>query len=310
MPKPIFGIDSEKEPLTLDGFEIERPGFERREEEVERIPMDFAPYSNNNVVAMMKMMNYLPRMNLGKTMKKPNIQDPIIPTATPPFGLGYKPIDDDLLEMEVRKITRAKAKAKGLPCPPKPLKPYTPTLNRKFVKAGDSQCYWGFHEPRFDPKTRTMMPGFELQFDCNNNQRPKLEKEDTNWVPTDWADYMNPDAMTMLLGDAICYIEEEKYWETCQHALKSLYEARTMMRTRKGEKPLVIIMKVAMARVIVVVIAVVVTMETVKMIAIVTVKATTVKTMIANIVAMTRVNSLVIEKMKIKGYTMKTMIIM
>ena len=106
MPKPIFGIDSEKEPLTLDGFEIERPGFERREEEVERIPMDFAPYSNNNVVAMMKMMNYLPRMNLGKTMKKPNIQDPIIPTATPPFGLGYKPTDDDLLEMEVRKMTR------------------------------------------------------------------------------------------------------------------------------------------------------------------------------------------------------------
>ena len=27
--KPIFGIDSEKEPLTLDGFEIERPSFER-----------------------------------------------------------------------------------------------------------------------------------------------------------------------------------------------------------------------------------------------------------------------------------------
>ena len=52
MPKPIFGIDSEKEPLTLDGFEIKKPTFERREEEVEKIPMDFAPYSNNNVVAM------------------------------------------------------------------------------------------------------------------------------------------------------------------------------------------------------------------------------------------------------------------
>ena len=36
VPKPIFGIDFEKEPLTLDGFEIERPSFERREEEVER----------------------------------------------------------------------------------------------------------------------------------------------------------------------------------------------------------------------------------------------------------------------------------
>ena len=44
---PIFGIDSENEPLTLDGFEIEKPSFERRQEEVEKILMDFAPYNNN-----------------------------------------------------------------------------------------------------------------------------------------------------------------------------------------------------------------------------------------------------------------------
>ena len=87
-PKPIFGINSEKEPLTLDGFEIERPIFERREEEVEKIPMDFAPYSNHNVVAMMRRMNYLPGMNLGKIVKKPIVQVPMIPKATPPFGLG------------------------------------------------------------------------------------------------------------------------------------------------------------------------------------------------------------------------------
>ena len=100
--------------------------------------MDFAPYNNNNVMAMMRRINYLPRMNLRKTVKKATAQVPIILTATPPFGLGYNPIDDDLLEMEVRRMTRAKAKVKGLPCPPKPLKPYTPTFNGKFVKAGDS----------------------------------------------------------------------------------------------------------------------------------------------------------------------------
>ena len=103
--------------------------------------MDFAPYSNNNVVAMMRRMNYLPGMNLGKTMKKATPYVPIIPTATPPFGLGYKPTHDDLLEMEVRRMVRAKAKAKGLLCPPEPLKPYTPTLNGKFVKGRDSQRY-------------------------------------------------------------------------------------------------------------------------------------------------------------------------
>ena len=117
----------------MDGFEIERLGFERREEEVEKIPMDFAPYSNNNVVAMMRRMNYLSGMNLRRIVKKPTVQVPTIPTTRPPFGLGYNPIDDDLLEMEVRKMAHAKAKAKGNPCPTEPLKPYAPTLNGKFV---------------------------------------------------------------------------------------------------------------------------------------------------------------------------------
>ena len=117
---------------------------------------------------MMRRMNYLPRMNLGRTVKKPIVQVSTIPTSTPPFGLGYRPIDDDLIEMEVRKMAWTKAKAKGLPCPPKPLKPYTPTLNWKFVKFGESQCYWGFRELRFDPVTRTMLPGFEILLDCNN----------------------------------------------------------------------------------------------------------------------------------------------
>ena len=214
VPKSIFNIDSEKELLTLDGFKIEGPSFEMREEEVEKIPIDFAPYSNNNVVAMMKRMNYLLGMNLGRTVKKPTIQVPMIPTATPPFGLGYKPTDDDLLEMEVRKMGRAKAKAKGLSCPPEPLKLYTPTLNEKFVKARDSQCYWGFPKPRFDPVTRTMMLGFEILLDYNNKV-PELKKEDTTWVPTDWADYMDLDAMTTLLRDAIYNIEGEEYWEAC-----------------------------------------------------------------------------------------------
>ena len=53
----LYGIDSKKEPLTMDGFEIEKPSFEKGEEEVGKIPMDFAPYGNNNVIAMMRRMN-------------------------------------------------------------------------------------------------------------------------------------------------------------------------------------------------------------------------------------------------------------
>ena len=73
------------------------PGFEKKGEEVEKIPMDFAPHGNNNVVAMMRRMNYLPGMNLGRAMNKPTTQDLAIPTTTPPFRLGYMFIEDDLL---------------------------------------------------------------------------------------------------------------------------------------------------------------------------------------------------------------------
>ena len=79
--------------------------------------MDFDPYSNNNVVAKMRKMSYFPRMNLGKIVKEAVVQVLTIPTVTPPFRLGYKPMDDDLLEIKVRRMACAKAKAKGLPCP-------------------------------------------------------------------------------------------------------------------------------------------------------------------------------------------------
>jgi len=59
-----------------------------------------------------------------------------------------------------------------------------------------------------------MMLGFEILLDYNNKV-PELKKEDTTWVPTDWADYMDLDAITTLLKDAIYNIEGEEYWEAC-----------------------------------------------------------------------------------------------
>ena len=64
IPKPIFGINSKNQPIKLDGFKIEKSGFEKREEEVEKTPMDFDPYINNNVLAMMRKMSYVLGMNL------------------------------------------------------------------------------------------------------------------------------------------------------------------------------------------------------------------------------------------------------
>ena len=116
-------------------------------------------------------------------------------------------------------MARAKAKAKGLPCPLETLKPLNLDLipkQKDFL--GDSL------ESRFDLITKTMVPGFKILLDCN--KVPELKKEDTTWVPTDQADYMDLDAMTTLFGDHICNIKEKEYWEACQHTLKSTYELR------------------------------------------------------------------------------------
>ncbi|KAK9988583.1 hypothetical protein SO802_028822 [Lithocarpus litseifolius] len=71
-----------------------------------------------------------------------------------------------------------------------------------------------------------MVPSFKILLDCYDKV-PELKKEDTTWVSTDWADYMDPGTMTTLLGDHIYNIEEEEYWKACQHTLKNPYELRT-----------------------------------------------------------------------------------
>ena len=78
-----------------------------------------------------------------------------------------------------------------------------------------------------------MVPGLKILLDCNSKV-PELKKEDTTWVPTDWVDYMDPNAMTTLLGDLICNIEEEEYWEAYQHTLKSPYELRANDEDEEG----------------------------------------------------------------------------
>ena len=77
-----------------------------------------------------------------------------------------------------------------------------------------------------------MVPSFKI-LDCNN-EVPELKKEDTTWVSTDWANHMDPDAMTTLLGNHIYNIEEEEYWEACHHTLKSPYELRPNEEDEEG----------------------------------------------------------------------------
>ena len=71
-----------------------------------------------------------------------------------------------------------------LPSPPKPLKPYTPTLNGNFIKAGDYQLYCVFLEPRYDLKLKKVLLGFELFFNCDI-RFPKEVERNMDWILTD-----------------------------------------------------------------------------------------------------------------------------
>ena len=83
-----------------------------------------------------------------------------------------------------------------------------------------------------------------------------------------------------------------------------------MMKTRKGEQSLLIMRMEVMTRVIVVVTAVAMIVDMMMMTTTATVRATIVKTMIVNTVAMIRVNPLVIEKLKTQIFSMKNMMMM
>ena len=125
---------------------------------------------------------------------------------------------------------------------------------------------------RFDLVTKTMVLGFEILLDCNNKV-PELKKKDTTWFLADWTNYMDPNAMTTLLGDPICNIEEEEYWEVCQHTTTAVIVDMMMMTV----SPIV---------------------------------TTIAEVMIARTMVMIGVNPLVIEKMKMQTYSLRNMIVM
>ena len=43
-----------------------------------------------------------------------------------------------------------------------------------------------------------MVPDFKILFDCNNKVL-ELKEEDTTWFPTNWVDYMDPNAMMEII---------------------------------------------------------------------------------------------------------------
>ena len=77
----------------------------------------------------------------------------------------------------MKKIARSKAKVKGLSYEPSTLKPYTLTLNGKFVKEREVKLYSMFPEPWYDQRTATKLPGIEIFADYKTEAAKVEEKK-------------------------------------------------------------------------------------------------------------------------------------
>ena len=121
---------------------------------------------------------------------------------------------------------------------------------------------------------------------------------------------MDLDAMTTLLGDPICNIEEDEYWEACQHTLKCLYELRANEEDQEGgialndddedgseDKSDSVVTTATM-------------IVDMMMMTATPIGTTTAEVMIAHTVVMIGVNPIVIEKMKMRTYSMRNMTVM
>jgi hypothetical protein len=144
---PVLEIEPVDGDLVLLGFDFEEVHtLVLATETPEFFPIYYDPYSNDKVVTMIRGMGYFPGMGLGrKDQGIAEFQD--YPKAIPTFGLGYKPTEEELLQKKERFLARIEAQNKGLPFDPIPMKPYTLTLNGKFVKEGEEHPYHGFPEP-------------------------------------------------------------------------------------------------------------------------------------------------------------------
>uniref|UniRef100_A0A2N9FIR5 RNase H type-1 domain-containing protein n=1 Tax=Fagus sylvatica TaxID=28930 RepID=A0A2N9FIR5_FAGSY len=205
---PVLEIEPVDGDLVLSGFDFEEVhALVLATETPEFFPIYYDPYSNDKVVTMIRGMGYFPGMGLGrKDQGIAEFQD--YPKAIPTFGLGYKPTEEELLQKKERFLARIEAQNKGLPFDPIPMKPYTLTLNGKFVKEGEEHPYHGFPEPWKNKSANQKMPGFEIFF---NNQ---LDIEDLmqgieKIEVKDWAEEMDGIAMEELLDGTVHMLGEK-----------------------------------------------------------------------------------------------------
>ncbi|XP_077249077.1 uncharacterized protein LOC143888501 [Tasmannia lanceolata] len=166
--------------ISLTGFSLEVTAITMEEATNEEI--FFLSSTNSKVVKMIRKQGYMPGAGLGK-YHQGMTEFPEFRVFNGLFGLGYKPTQEEIREMQRYMLKWAECRRRGLDLPMGPL---NLIMNGHFRKEGAD----------------IPLPGFEIFFDLELSddepvsvQIAEIESE------TDWADCMVPEFLNSLFED-------------------------------------------------------------------------------------------------------------
>ncbi|XP_077252400.1 uncharacterized protein LOC143891750 [Tasmannia lanceolata] len=183
------------EDVSLTGFSLEVTGFTFEEAMNEEIC--FLTSTNSNVIRMIRRQGYIPDAGLGKYHQGLN-EFLVFKTFNGLFGLGYKPLKKEIVEMKQLMLKWAKNRRRGLRLP---MAPIDLTMNGRFRKEGTGFPFCGFTETWLDENTGQMFPGFEIFFDL------ELEDETVGMQiveaesEADWAEHIESSLLNSLFQE-------------------------------------------------------------------------------------------------------------
>ncbi|XP_077232757.1 uncharacterized protein LOC143876956 isoform X1 [Tasmannia lanceolata] len=180
------------EDVSLTGFSLEVATITFKEAMNEEIC--FLTSTNSNVVRMVRRQGYMPGAGLGK-YHQGLTEFPEFESFNGLFGLGYKPSKKEIKEMRLLMMKWAECRRRGLELP---MAPISLTMNGRFRKEGADVPFCGFAETWLDESSGQRLPGFEIFFDLQlEDKQTGLQISEVE-SEADWAEHVESSLLSSL----------------------------------------------------------------------------------------------------------------
>ncbi|XP_077232440.1 uncharacterized protein LOC143869768 [Tasmannia lanceolata] len=184
------------EDISLTGFSLEVTAITFKEAMKEEIC--FLTSTNSNVVRIIRRQGYIPGAGLGK-YHQGLTEFPEFKSFNGLFGLGYKPSKKEVKEMKQLMMKWAECRRRGLELP---MTPINLTMNGRFRQEGANVPFCGFAETWLNESTRQRLPGFEIFFDLQLEDKQTGVQTEVE-SKADWAEHIEPSLLnSMFLEDS------------------------------------------------------------------------------------------------------------